>query len=180
MKLEVGMKMPEIIYDTPYERNKSYLEEIKNQKSVLLFLRYYGWRVCQVDLLELKESYEIFLDNNINLKVVLQSDPDKLKDTLGENPLPFEIICDPEQELYKEFEIGSAVSKLKLAGGAKTLVKINKAEKLGLVHGEYEGEELQLPAIFIIDENGTIEYTKYAKNLADMPSAKDIIILLEA
>lgn len=174
MKLKVGMEMPEIIYTSPYEANKSYLEETKGDKSVLLFLRYYGCTVCQLDLLELKEIHEKFQDKNVNVKVVLQSDPHKLKALLDENPLPFEIICDPEKKLYQKFEIAPAGSKLKLAGGLKTILKMNKAKKLGLQHGAYEGEELQLPALFIIDKTGTIEFAKYCKSLADLPSVSEI------
>ena len=126
----------------------------------------------------MKESYEKFAQKQINLKVVLQSDPVKLKEKLEENPLPYQIICDPKCDFYKEFEIKPAKSMLKLAGGLKTVSKISRAKKRGLEHGEYEGDELQLPALFIIDESGTIVYAKYARNLGDFPSAEDIAALV--
>lgn len=178
MKLSAGMKMPEIMYDTAYESGLSYLEKIKGQKAAIIFLRYYGCTVCQLDLLELKENYEKFTQKNVILNVVLQSDPLSLREKLNADPLPYEIICDPKEELYKRFDIKPAASMLKLAGGVKTIAKINKAKKRGLEHGEYEGEELQLPALFIIDETGTIVYAKYAKNLGDLPSAEEIAAMV--
>lgn len=66
----------------------------------------------------------------------------------------------------------------KLVGGVKTSSKINRAKKRGLEHGEYEGEELQLPALFIVDETGTIVYAKYARNLGDLPSAEEIAAMV--
>ena len=126
----------------------------------------------------MKESYEKFAQKKIDLKVVLQSDPVKLKEKLEAKPLPYEIICDPQGNFYKEFEIVPAESMLKLAGGLKTVSKINRAKKRGLEHGEYEGDELQLPALFIIDETGTIVYAKYARNLGDFPSAEEIAALV--
>ena len=178
MKLTTGMKMPEIIYNTAYESGISYLDKTKGQKSVILFDRYYGCTVCQLDLLELKENFEKFTEKNSSLKVVLQSDPASLKEKLDKDPLPYEIICDPQGELYKEFEIEPAGSMPKLVGGVKTLSKINRAKKRGLEHGEYEGEELQLPALFIVDETGTIIYAKYARNLGDLPSAEEIAAMV--
>lgn len=126
----------------------------------------------------MKETYEKFAQKQINVKVVLQSDPIKIKDILNDNPLPYGIICDPQCDIYKEFEIKPAESMLKLAGGIKTVSKINRAKKRGLEHGEYEGNELQLPALFIIDETSSIVYAKYARNLGDYPSAEEIAALV--
>ena len=48
----------------------------------------------------------------------------------------------------------------------------------GYSHGKYEGEELQLPALFILAPDMGIEYARYAKNLADLPDAAGIAKLL--
>ena len=46
---------------------------------------------------------------------------------------------------------------------------------MGLSHGEYEGNELQLPAMFIIDENNKVIYSHYAEDGADIPRAKEVL-----
>ncbi|NMB44354.1 MAG: redoxin domain-containing protein [Clostridiales bacterium] len=174
MKLEVGQYMPNFLYNTPYNENINYLENIKGKKSVLLFLRYYGCTVCQLDLIEIQENIGEFNKRNIDIKVVLQSSIENMKKNLEQKPLDYEIICDPLGELYKKFDIKPAKSKIKLGGG-NTLKKIQRARKAGLKHGEYEGDELQLPAIFIVDESGKIIYSHYAENVAGIPRAKDIL-----
>jgi peroxiredoxin len=177
MKLEKGKKFPNFDYFTAYESDKNLYEEIDDKKSVVYFLRYYGCTVCQLDLMEIKNAYKDFKAKGTEVKVVLQSDPELLKKELDENPLPYEIICDPEMNLYKKFEIKVAESMEKLVGG-DSMEKVKKAEEAGFEHGKYEGEEQQLPAVFLINEDKTIEYAQYTKNLADLKSPEEILEMI--
>jgi peroxiredoxin len=174
MKLKKGNKIPDFSYNTAFKRNKCFYEEIEGKKTVLYFLRYYGCTVCQLDLMEIKNSYQDFEEKNISVKVVLQSDPELLKEELEKNPLPYEVISDPEMNLYEKFEIEPAKSMIELAGG-KTMVKIMKAKKEKLKHGKYEGEERQLPAVFVINEDKEIILSQYTKNLGELKSPIEIL-----
>lgn len=79
--------------------------------------------------------------------------------------------------MYKEFEINVTTSKLALVSVA-TIKKIYAAKNAGFIHGTYEGDELQLPAVFLIENGGRVKYAKYAKNLANMPSYQVMLALL--
>lgn len=65
---------------------------------------------------------------------------------------------------------GTMTDKLQTKGGL--------AEQYGFTHGDYEGNELQLPAMFLVDENRKILYVHYATELADMPTIDDVLELL--
>lgn len=84
------------------------------------------------------------------------------------------IACDPEQELFKQFEIMPAKSMLSTMS-LRIFGKIKQAKKAGLKHGVHEGEEKQLPAAFLVDKNGKVIFSKYAKNLADLPEPVDFL-----
>jgi peroxiredoxin len=56
--------------------------------------------------------------------------------------------------------------------------KIEKSKARGYVHGEYEGEELQLPAVFIVDKDLKVIYSKYAKDLSDIPDIDEVISVI--
>lgn len=143
----------------------------------MIFLRYYGCTICQLDLMELEENIDEFKKNKVDIKVVLQSSRDKMLESLRSSPLSYEIICDPDMRLYQEFNLEIAKSKAKLGGGI-TLLKLAKAKKAGIEHGEYEGEEMQLPAIFIVDKSKQVVFSHYAKNVADIPSSKEILKII--
>ena len=96
---------------------------------------------------------------------------------MGEEKLPFDIICDPDQEIYKQYNIGSFKSKLSQVN-PKLISKMLKAKNSNIEHGEYEGNEEQLPALFIIDADMNIKYANYPKNLAGLPSVDEILQML--
>lgn len=177
-QLQVGDKMPDFTYDTPFARGLKLSDTAAEAtRTALLFLRYYGCTVCQYDLLMMSRQYEEISAHGGQLLAVLQSDPDKLAPQLEENPLPFPVICDPEQTLYHRFEIKKA-SDMEAMGDARVWEKIEKATALGLTHGEYEGEELQLPAAFVFTPDLTLTYAHYAATAGDIPDPKELAALL--
>ena len=178
-RLSVGETIPDFSYVTPYSGEKDLYEALNGKPTMLLFLRYYGCTVCQVDLHRLTEEYEKITAAGGQVKVALQSDPEALaKDTNGVDPFPFEIICDPELKLYHRFAIPVAESQDKLLG-EKTIEKVGMAKELGLSHGRYEGEELQLPASFLILPDGRVAYARYGTDPGDTPDPEEIAELLK-
>ena len=175
--LEKGGTIPNFKFQTAYEQDIDLYERLKGKKTFLLFLRYYGCTVCQVDIHNLKTDYEKFAQRGAQVLVVLQSDPKLVEAEAPKGTLPFDIICDPEQTLYKQFEIKPAKSMLGLVSFSLP-GKMGAAKKMGFEHGKYEGNEQQLPAVFLLDENGKVMYAHYAKNLTDMPSHDEMLSML--
>lgn len=173
-KLQIREQMPEFVFDTPFETEITFSDRTKGKKTALVFLRYYGCPLCQYDMAQYAAHYEKIKAAGGQLFIVLQSDPDKLlKELGGEHTFPFEIICDKDQKLYHRFEIKPAKNQIGMAG-PKTLLKLAKVKAEGFSHGDYEGEELQLPAAFVQDEEGIIQYAHYAKTVDDLPDAAEI------
>lgn len=164
-------------YNTPYEENINYMEKMKGKKNYLLFLRYYGCTVCQLDIMEFSERYIEFKEKDVEITIALQSDRDLLRTQLDKEPLPFEIICDPDQTIYKKLNIRGAYSMTEMIS-KEALEKISTANRKGLKHGKYEGNEQQLPAVFLINEDGIVEYSHYGKDIADLPSIDEMLQMI--
>lgn len=176
-KLTVGSKLPEFTFDTPYQKGLSVSGEIKKApKTALVFLRYYGCPFCQFDMHSYEVSLQKITASGGQFFVVLQSDPEKLKQTLADHPLPFPIICDPECKLYKAFEIPDGTG-MTLAG-PNTMKKVETVKAGGYQHGDYEGIETQLPATFVVDQDGTVLYAHYAEFIDDSATDQQLIDLL--
>ncbi len=178
-KLEIGQYLPDFEYVTPFSAGHTLAETAeKAPKTALVFLRYWGCPLCQYDIHLLAQAHADLTVNGGQLLVVLQSDPAGLAQQLGSaNALPFPIICDPEQKLYKAFCIAPAASMAKMAD-LKMVGRIIKATRLGFRHGAYEGDEQQLPAAFVIDGHRKILYAHYAASVSDMPNAAELAKLL--
>jgi peroxiredoxin len=177
-KIFENQVMEDFTFDTPAETGQVFSRAAADKKTALFFLRYYGCTLCRLDMHLLRERYADIHKAGGQVFAVLQSAPELVKRETESDPFPFTIICDPRQELYHRFEIKPASSKFAMAGG-KTLKKLIRLKKYQFVHGEYEGNELQLPACFVLDQAFTVRYAKYAKNLADIPGPDELIKIFQ-
>ena len=182
-KLSVGDKFPNFSYSTGWEEGKSTDELFaKADKTVFWVLRYIGCTVCRLDVEMIKKRYADFTAKGAQVCVLMQSDPAHIQREFGDAGLPFDLICDSSQEIYKALDIQPAKSKLGLLGSISDLGKFRKkaakCKEYGFEHGDYEGNELQLPAMFIVDRDGTVVFSHYAKGIADMPLIDEVLAKL--
>ena len=157
MKFEVGKKLEPFCCDTICQDGVSAEDLTEGLPTMFLFLRYYGCRICQLDLRDLDLGYEAVRRAGGRVVAVLQSKREILEAAAEEKPFPYTVICDPDQKLYRQFEILPAADRDELKGGDAPK-KSARAVEMGLVHGEYEGNELQLPAAVLVDGEMTVRY----------------------
>lgn len=180
-KVNVDEIFPQFTFSTAYEDSLNSKDVLKGN-TVFWFLRYIGCTVCRYDVHLLQERYDEFTQKGAQVFVVMQSDQEHVQKDLEstDTRLPFAIICDPKQEIYRLLDIVPAESMDALKEGVEEQLKEkgSKARELGFTHGDYEGDEQQLPALFIVNEDGKVEYAHYAKNIMDMPLIDDVLALL--
>ena len=187
-KLTVGDKMPNFTFTTQDRENVSLHAAVKGKKKTVFWvLRYIGCPSCRYDVHMLSQRYQEFLDKDAQVFVVMQSTPESIRKSLADASVPFEIICDPTYEIYHGLDIGvwgepgskpdmSSADPAALEAFAKLRAEI---QALGFAHGEYEGIEEQLPALFITDSDATVTYALYPDNVkVRMPSVDQALELL--
>lgn len=179
-KITINHTFPNFTYATPFADSLSLDEVLKrvDGKTALVFLRYYGCPICQLDLHEYAESYGKIAAAGGQLLVVLQSDPGKLAEQITPATFPFDIICDPEMTLYQQLSIEPASSMLKMMSFS-AVRKIIRSTKQGFKHGAYEGNEQQLPAAFILDRDRNVVFAHYGKDVADVPNGEALAELMK-
>lgn len=177
-RISVGDTFPDFEFATPFRTDGRLADAVAGGMTALVFLRYYGCPVCQYDMHRYAEKYGLIREAGGKMLVVLQSDPAGLREQLsGETAFPFEIVCDPAGALYRRFAIEPAKKQLAMIG-PKTMIKIAKVQAAGYAHGKSEGEELQLPAAFVIAPDLRVTYARYAKTIDDIPDAEELRDLL--
>jgi peroxiredoxin len=92
--------------------------------------------------------------------------------------VPFAMIADPEKRLFKAFQLKQATSKALLSVGMamKGLSALAKGHGIGIPKGDVR----QLPGVFIIDTDGRIRFSHFAKDPADHPAADDLLQFLQS
>ncbi|MCK4383020.1 MAG: AhpC/TSA family protein [Candidatus Lokiarchaeota archaeon] len=152
IKLKVGDKAPLFKLDSYNAGTIDLGELIGKQKIVLIFSRYFGCPICQLDLNILMESVPEINNKGAKLLYVTQSGEKVTQEFIAKYKIEFPVIASSKKELYAEYGLGlmneEAVKKVKS--------KFKEATERGFVHGDYEGWENQGPGQFVIGEDGNI------------------------
>ncbi len=180
-RIKAGDRFPDLKFDTAFKEGLSVSSVLKG-RTIFWVLRYIGCTSCNFDVALISESYDKFLEKNAQVFVVMQSDKAHLRDDLEKRPVPFDIISDPDFCFYKELDIRAAKDKEELGGTPEErerfAAKRAAIQARGLTHGDYEGDELQLPAMFIVGKDGTVLDALYPTSLMDMPTIDEVLAKL--
>ena len=132
-------------------------ELIGKQKIVLIFSRYFGCPICQLDLKELMEKLPEIEGKGAKILYVTQSSKEKAEEFIKKYNIAFPVIPSPQESkkvftLYKQYDLGMmSIDAVKKVRG-----KLKETKKAGIEHGDYEGWEKQCPGQFVIGEDGNI------------------------
>jgi len=177
-RYSAGDRFPDLTVST-VDRPDRQVGELLHGLTVFWVLRYVGCPFCQLDLVMLKAAYDRIRAQGAQVFVVMQSDKVHIRAALEQESFPFEIVCDGQQRFYRALGIDPAENEEAFRGDAQRLAeKIAMVDAKGFRHGDYEGDELQLPAIFVVGEDGIIQYAHYAEDVLDMPAADELPGLL--
>ncbi|EKN70649.1 alkyl hydroperoxide reductase/ Thiol specific antioxidant/ Mal allergen [Neobacillus bataviensis LMG 21833] len=177
-KVQLGMKAPEFTFNTPWLESNQLYDVLENKKTILMFLRYYGCSLCQLDIATLISGYEKIKGNNAQVLVVLQTEPALISEQVNHEKMPLTIVCDPERVFFNLYGVEPGKSESDLLS-EEVLEKLKTAKERGISKIDNGGKqnELQLPATFIINPDGNIVYAHYGTHAADIPNVNDLIIL---
>lgn len=156
MKLKVGDDAP-LFTTESVNKGAISLEDYRGRRVLLVFGRYFGCPVCQLDFDRLLEmtmaggrGYEVIY--------VTQSSPESARDCLEGLEVDFPVISaervDGRYPLYDDYGVG----RIGLASMPDLLRRAREAMKAGKAHGPHEGIETQSPADFVVDEGGRIAW----------------------
>lgn len=91
--------------------------------------------------------------------------------------IPFPLISDPKMQLYKAFGL-KRVSTLELLSPSvafKGILAMTKGHTIGIPIGDVR----QLPGVFIINTNGRVVYSYFARDPSDHPDPDTILEALK-
>ncbi len=171
-----GTISPNFSFDSPWRKSLRFYDFVNKGKAILIFLRYIGCPLCQLKISEIVREWSSFEDKDVRVLVALQSEPESIKKLNDEKDIPFTVVCDPLEEIFGLYKVTPGSLFRYITPGV--IKKAMQARKHGFKHGDNEGSELQLPAVFIVDTDKKIKYAYYGKNVADVPGNKVLLDLV--
>jgi peroxiredoxin Q/BCP len=152
IKIKVGDKAPLFKLESYNAGTIDLNELIGKQKIVLIFSRYFGCSICQLDFNILLEAVPEIEEKGAKLLYVTQSSEKPANEFIERYNVNFPIIPSSKDELYAEYGIGL----MTMGAVTKIRSKMKEVNERGITHGDYEGWEKQSPGQFVIDEQGNI------------------------
>jgi peroxiredoxin len=152
-----------------YNAGKINLDELKGQKIVLIFSRYFGCPICQLDLKDLLARKAEIEQKGAKILYITQSGEKVASEYIDKKQIDFPVIPSSKDELYADYGLAFMTPE----AVAQIPAKIKEVREFGFEHGEYEGEEKQGPGQFVIDTNGIIIHAK--KGWLDIDSILSVL-----
>ncbi len=182
-----GAVLEGFVYDSANGTNIDLAKTIK-KTTLIVFSRFFECEICQEVLKTFKKYYPILKLLGYDVKVVMQTPVETLKQHQSE--YPFELIADPECKFYDRYNIFEANDMVQMIAGdkmfedmigkdIKALLDSDLVESLAAVvapTGEKsEHRENQLSALVGVDKNMVINFVHYSQTISDFPDAKEML-----
>ena len=178
-KLKEGSKAPTINVED-LEGEKVQMSKIfkENEKVLVCFLRPVWCPVCNKRTHELIDQYQSLRDKGYEVLVVYPTPAATLKEYAANLKIPFRIISDYEETLYKSFMVEKSGKKFLKSIFTKASMKKGKEGaklyngKKYPVAGDKHGPII--PADFVIEKNNTLLKAYYGEYNGDHLSLEDL------
>ena len=165
MAFSVGNLAPNFMASLVDGKNIELYQLLKSQSVCVIFLRFLGCPLTRLRMAELETEIDKYNLNDLKLLVVFESTPDRTQKYINRKGLHLDIITDAKRKLYDLYDVQPG-GYLKMLN-PQVLKKAGEATLKGHMHGAFEGNELQLPAAFIINKDRHFSYVNYGNHPAD-------------
>lgn len=146
----------------------SSIDKLKEGSLIVVFFRGSWCPYCEAYIDSLRMSYNKMVDEGANLVLITPEQP-KYSFILTESKaIKFPIIFDEDYSIMKAFGVDFALNNTAYNNYKRTLRDIDEA------NGNEE-RILPIPATFVINKNGTINYIHFDKNYKKRPSINEIM-----
>ena len=139
--------------------------DYKGKALVLCFFRDTARPIRNRRVFELTRNYKSWQKNGIEVVVVFNESPEKVKQFFSKHPRPFPVVADPDLELYKKYGVERVIGDKKVSPLLKIPYFLNKLFRGKLAKFNPVGRIM--PADFLIDMDGMVVDCWYGKNELD-------------
>ncbi len=167
-KIKVGDLSPTFSFTDANGESQSLSDALSKGSILLVFYRGEWCPYCTKYLSQLSEAEDLFSEKGILIMAVSAENGESLENMKVKSKSNFQFISDQGYELMTAFNV-------------EYLVPTKMVEKLasnGIDLAESHGADepmLPIPATFLIDQNGIIQYVHYDTDYKKRPDVNDIL-----
>ena len=150
------------------------LENFRGRPVLLMFFRYASCPMCNLRLHDFAKEYPRLHANGLSAVAFFHSSAPAIKRNAGRRSYVFPLVPDPNQEIYRAFEVRTS-----WAGLLKSILlpSFYRDWFRSIRHGFWGGADMQMakmPADFLVGPDGRLLLGHYGKDIGDHLSLGDI------
>ena len=150
------------------------LAALKGHKVLLVFMRNAGCPVCNLRMHHLLQEAPYFQAHNLTVVAVYESTPEHLRQYLADQPVPFTMVPNPDQSLYRLYGLEVSGGKALASVFHGVMGKAKAGQKLFVRPLAQDGSKNRIGAEFLLDEQGTVAVAHYGRYIGDELPLADI------
>src|ERR1043165_4823 len=174
MRIEAGDRAPDFSTDDVDGQPQS-LQRYRGEPLLLQFYRYAGCPMCDLRLHDFAREYPVLRDRGVRVLAFFHSGPERIRRHLRDRPLPFPVVGDSSQVVYRRYGVESSAMRLLLSAAKPSFywdwVRAMRHGYWGTVHWQMA----TMPADFLIGPDQTIRLAHYGRDIGDHMSVATIL-----
>lgn len=177
MRLQGNKLAPNFV--TKFINDKEFnLSTIRAKPLMLSFFRYASCPLCNLRVHELIQNYDK-LKYQLDIVLIFQSPSSKIDEYVIKDVMPYDIIANPDKNLYRLYGVESSWFGFAKAWILKLPQVFKAIFKYNYIPGTIEGEIHRIPADFIIGTDNKILKAYYGKDIGDHLDLSEIYTIIE-
>jgi peroxiredoxin len=144
-------------------------EKLKKGPVVLIFYRGYWCPHCSKQLKKLEDSLLQITNKGATLIAITPEQPENIGKTIEKTKAGYPVLFDDGLKIMKSYDVAYAVDEKTITTYKGYGIDFTK------VNGETNGNNLPVPATFVISKDGKIVYRHFDKNYTKRPSVAEIL-----
>lgn len=143
-------------------------ELLQNGKVIVAFFRGSSCPYCNLELKALQDSLKPLTDRKATLVAISPQTADYSEELKGNHILDFELLTDKNNTLAKQIGISFELQDYVIPTYGSLGIELSE-------YNENDNNELPVPAVFVIDTNGSITYKFVDTNYMNRINIKELI-----
>ena len=173
-KLKYGNKLTGISL-SPVFGDSIRTSDLRGKKILITFNRYVSCPLCNFRTHELLSVYDTLKKNNLVIISIYESKKETLTEYTKQEDIPFIMIADPQEILYRQFKVQKSWWKSFIGLFNHYKEKHSAGKKLFKSTYKRDGHLNLIGADFLIDENSIVQIAYYGKFAGDHLPVVEIV-----
>lgn len=167
-ELVAGEKAPSFTASNQRGKIVDLSDMLEQGKTVVIFYRGYWCPYCNKQLKDYEDSLQLIKAKGANLVAITPELPAYVQKTIAKTKASFNIISDKDQTIMKSYGVAFTLDEQALS----------RLQRVGVDLKETNGNNsnmLPVPAVFVVNQKGIIEYVYFDPNYRNRLSVKELL-----